>query len=153
MGSTASPLPAATVLMTFFSRTRFSISAAILGLSLRNWRALSFALTDALLAITEPGTGLLDHAALGAEVDELAFLGDTFVINDVELTLPERAARPLFFTTFTRVWLPITSSPFLMAPMRRMSRAHRGIGALSALPPVVVSGLPEYHADLHADLV
>src|SRR3989344_2957556 len=41
MGSTASPFPAANVLMTFFSRTRFSISAAILGLSLRNWRALS----------------------------------------------------------------------------------------------------------------
>jgi len=28
----------------------------------------------------------------------------------------------LFFTTFTRVRLPITCSPSLMAPMRRMSR-------------------------------
>ena len=28
----------------------------------------------------------------------------------------------LFFTTFTRVMLPVTSSPFLIAPMRRMSR-------------------------------
>ncbi len=27
----------------------------------------------------------------------------------------------LFFTTFTRVWLPTTSSRSLMAPMRRMS--------------------------------
>ena len=28
----------------------------------------------------------------------------------------------LFFTTFTRVWLPTTSSRSLMVPMRRMSR-------------------------------
>src|SRR3569623_1312515 len=47
----------------------------------------------------------------------------------------------LFLTTLTRVSLPPPSSPFLLAPMRRMSRRTEALN-LSALPPVVVSGLP-----------
>src|SRR3546814_12655374 len=47
----------------------------------------------------------------------------------------------LFFTTLTRVALPTTSSPTLIAPLRRISR-RTDASSLSALPPVVVSGLP-----------
>jgi hypothetical protein len=42
-------------------------------------------------------------------------------VHDVEFDLRNGGAT-LFFTTFTRVWLPTTSSLSLIAPMRRMSR-------------------------------
>ena len=34
----------------------------------------------------------------------------------------KKGGASLFLTTFTRVWLPVTSSRSLIAPMRRMSR-------------------------------
>ena len=58
----------------------------------------------------------------------------------------------LFFTTFTLVRLPTTASPSLMAAMRRMSSAHRGI----ELQRAAAGGgfrIAEHHADLLADLV
>ncbi len=58
----------------------------------------------------------------------------------------------LFFTTLTRVRLPTTASPFLMAPMRRMSRRCDGV-ELERVAAGGGLGVAEHHADLHADLV
>src|SRR4029079_8271611 len=48
------------------------------------------ALADALAVIGEPGAGLLHHAGLDAEVEDLAGFGDAFAVHDVELDLLER---------------------------------------------------------------
>jgi hypothetical protein len=68
------------------------------------------ALADALAAEREPRAALLDDAGLDAQVDEIALLGDAGAVEDVELDLRNGGAI-LFFTTFTRVRLPMTSSP------------------------------------------
>src|SRR3972149_4645592 len=47
------------------------------------------ALADALALVRVPGPALLDDAALGAEVEQIALLGDAPVVEDVELGLPE----------------------------------------------------------------
>ena len=48
------------------------------------------ALADPLRLVGEPGAGLLDHAGLDAEVDQLAGLGDALAVHDVELDHAER---------------------------------------------------------------
>src|SRR5450432_2788867 len=48
------------------------------------------ALADALALEAEPGARLLDGAALGAEVDDVALVADPFPVEDVELDLAER---------------------------------------------------------------
>src|SRR4029078_1214187 len=73
----------------------------------------------------------------------------------------------LFFTTLTRVRLPITSSSFLRAPIRRMSTRteEEDLGAvrsdveanggleLERVAARVGLGRAEHDADLHPDLV
>ena len=58
----------------------------------------------------------------------------------------------LFFTTFTLVRLPTTSSPCLMAPMRRMSSRTEAV-ELERVAAGRGLGVAEHDADLHADLV
>ena len=55
-----------------------------------------------------------------ADVDEQPGVADPRAVEDVELGLLEGGAH-LFFTTFTRVRLPMISGPSLRAPIRRMS--------------------------------
>src|SRR5512136_1249317 len=47
-------------------------------------------LSDALALERVPRARLLDDAFLGADVEELALLGDALPVQDVELDLPER---------------------------------------------------------------
>src|SRR6516165_9469928 len=47
-------------------------------------------LADAIAGEAEPGAGLLDGAALGAEVDEIPLVADPLAVEDVELHLAER---------------------------------------------------------------
>src|SRR5580692_3363469 len=44
-------------------------------------------LTDAIALEAEPGARLLDRAALGAEVDQIALVADPLAVEDVELDL------------------------------------------------------------------
>jgi len=79
------------------------------------------ALADALALIAVPGTGL---------VDDPCWLPSSMISPSREMPTPymisnsasRNGGETLFLTTLTRVMLPTTSSPFLMAPMRRMSR-------------------------------
>src|SRR5438477_12841222 len=48
------------------------------------------ALADALAVVGEPRAGLFDHAALDAEIEDLAGLGNALAVHDVELDLLER---------------------------------------------------------------
>ena len=68
-----------------------------------------------------PGARLVDDLVDDAHVDDLALAADAFAVEDVELGRLERGLT-LFLTTLTLVPEPMTSSPFLMEPMRRMSR-------------------------------
>src|ERR1700761_5030140 len=58
----------------------------------------------------------------------------------------------LFLTTFTRVWLPTTSSRSLIAPVRADVETHRGVEfqRIAARRRLRVA---EHDADFHADLV
>src|SRR5688500_10232778 len=59
----------------------------------------------------------------------------------------------LFLTTLILVWLPMTSSPFLIAPMRDV-QAHRGVELQRIAAGSHFRALPRHHhADLHAQLV
>ena len=78
-------------------------------------------LTDALAVIGKPGAGFLDDVGLDAKVDQLPVLDTPSPYMMSNSTCLNGGAN-LFLTTLTRVWLPITSSRSLMAPMRRMSR-------------------------------
>ena len=102
--------------------------------------------------VAVPGAGFLDELVDHAQSIDLAFAGDAFAVEDLELTTCLNGGATLFLTTLTRVSLPMTSSPFLMAPMRRMSRRTGGV----ELERVAAGGglrVAEHHADLHADLV
>jgi hypothetical protein len=86
-----------------------------------------------------------------AEVDDLALAGDAlpYMISN---SASRNGGATLFLTTLTRVWLPTTSSPFLIAPMRRMSRRTEEV-ELERVAAGGGLGVAEHHADLHADLV
>src|SRR5260370_29747137 len=47
-------------------------------------------LADAVALEAEPGARLLDHAALGAQIDQVALVADPLAVQDVELHLAER---------------------------------------------------------------
>src|SRR5262245_27553530 len=46
-------------------------------------------LADAVAGEAEPGARLFDRAALGAEVDQIAFMADALAVQDVEFDLAE----------------------------------------------------------------
>src|SRR5262245_66497354 len=48
------------------------------------------ALADPLAVVGKPGAGLFDNAGLDAQIDQLADLGDTLAVHDVEFDLLER---------------------------------------------------------------
>jgi hypothetical protein len=79
------------------------------------------ALADLLAVVGVPGARLFDDLGVHAHVDDLALAADAFAEQDVELGGLERG-ETLFLTTLTLVSLPMASSPFLMVPVRRMSR-------------------------------
>jgi hypothetical protein len=64
---------------------------------------------------------LFEDLGVHAHVDDLALAADALAEQDVELGRLERG-ETLFLTTLTLVSLPMASSPFLMVPVRRMSR-------------------------------
>ena len=78
-------------------------------------------LTDLLAVVGIPGTGLFQNLGIHAHVQNFTFARDAFAEQDVELGHLE-GGETLFFTTLTLVSLPMASSPFLMVPVRRMSR-------------------------------
>ena len=78
-------------------------------------------LANPLFAVAVPGARLVDDAGLDAEVDDVAVALDALAEEDVELGLPERR-RDLVLDDLDARRLPMTSSPSLIAPMRRMSR-------------------------------
>src|ERR1700691_471218 len=47
------------------------------------------ALADALAGIAEPGAALLDDVVGDGEVEDVAFAGDTFAVENVEFGFPE----------------------------------------------------------------
>src|SRR6202521_1854862 len=53
-------------------------------------------LPDALALVAVPGAALLDQVMLHAQVDQVAFLGDTLAIDNVELGFAERRRHLIF---------------------------------------------------------
>jgi hypothetical protein len=82
------------------------------------------------------------------QVEHFAQAADAFAIQDVELGRLERR-RHLVLTTFTRVSLPMISSPFDRADAPDVSTGRR----TSAHCRRWWFRAAEHHADLHADLV
>ena len=126
-----------------------SISAAISGLALRNSRALSCpGRSSRPCRHTRHRTC---RPVCGRRpFDDFTLRGNALAVQDVEDGFAE-GGDTLFLTTLTLVSLPITSSPFLIEPMRRMSR-RTGV----ELQRVAAGGgfrRAEHDADLHADLV
>jgi len=96
-------------------------------------------LAGQLLVLLQEGPGvvlaLADPAALvavpGADFSTMPWaLPRSMISPSREIPAPymisnsasRNGGATLFLTTFTRVMLPVTSSPFLIAPMRRMSK-------------------------------
>src|SRR5881396_2098036 len=61
-----------------------------LGMLAQEIASVLAALADAVATEGVPGTGLLDDALLGRDVDQLSLLGDAAAVQDVELRLAER---------------------------------------------------------------
>src|SRR3989442_12273167 len=150
--SALAPLPpsAAPERSPSFSRTLASICAATSGCSRRKSRAFS-----------RPWPMRSPPKAYQAPVFSTIPCSDAMSISSPSLEMPvpyrmsnsasRNGGATLFFTTFTLVRLPITSSPCLMAPTRRMSRRRRV--ELERVAAGGGLGIPEQDPDLHADLV
>src|SRR6266516_3863551 len=61
-----------------------------LGMLAQEIASVLASLADAVATEGVPGTGLLDDALLGRDVDQLSLLGDAAAVQDVELRLAER---------------------------------------------------------------
>src|SRR5438309_1540254 len=113
--------------------------------------AVVLALADAVLLVLVPGPGLVDHAAADAELQDLAFEGHPFTVEDIEQGLAERR-RDLVLHHLNAglgadhlvAALDAADAPDVEATRRvELERVAAG-GRL---------GVAEHDADLHADLV
>ena len=55
------------------------------------------ALADLAIAVTEPGTALVEYAQVYAHIDHFAYFADTFAKYDIELYLAERGRYFIFY--------------------------------------------------------
>ena len=74
-------------------------------------------LADALPAVTEPGAAFFHNVPRHSQIENIAFTRGALPVNSAS----RNGAATLFFTTLTRVRLPMTVSPSLIAAIRRMS--------------------------------
>ena len=77
-------------------------------------------LPDPIAVEAVPGAGLLDDVLLDAEIDDFAFTRDTDAVEDLELGRLERR-RDLVLDDLDARLAAMTSSPFLIEPVRRIS--------------------------------
>jgi len=54
------------------------------------------ALTESFIFVAVPGTALFDDVHVGSEIEEIAFLGNAFAVNDVEFDFFERRSHFIF---------------------------------------------------------
>ena len=109
------------------------------------------ALADALAVEGEPGAALLDRAALGAEVDEVALAADALAVEDVELDLAERRRHLVLHDLHARA-----VADDLLAVLDRADAADVEAHGRVELERVAAGRrlrVAEHDADLHADLV
>ena len=88
---------------------------------------------------------------LDAHVDKLSFLGDTFVIKNVELTFLKRR-RHLVLNDLDTGLVSQNLVTFLYGTDPTDVEPHRGI-ELERIAARCGFGVTEHHADLHTDLV
>ena len=119
--SGAASAAAAACFSPTISRMRWSSSTISSGVRAKELLGVLPALAQLLALVGVPGTGLLHDAEVDRDVEDRAFPADALAVDDVELGVRNGGAH-LFFTTFTRVRLPITSVPSLIDSTRRMSR-------------------------------
>src|SRR5450830_454495 len=107
--------------MPRLSRTLFSISRARSGFSRRNSRALSrpWPIFSPLWAYQAPDFSMILAVTPMSMISPWRLMPSP---NRMSNSAVLNGGETLFFTTFTLVSLPIDSSPFLMVPVRRMSR-------------------------------
>src|SRR5213082_2317541 len=78
------------------------------------------ALADALTLVAEPGPGFFQQIVIDRQIEQVAFFGNPFAVHDVEFRFAKRGCN-FIFDYFTLVREPVTTSPSLMAAMRRIS--------------------------------
>src|SRR6266852_5718548 len=109
------------------------------------------ALSDAVLLVPVPGPGLVDHAATDAELQDLAFEGHPFAVENIEQRFAERRRDLVLHDLHAGLGadhlvaaLDTADAPDVEAARRvELERVAAG-GRL---------GVAEHDADLHADLV
>src|SRR5215831_3822449 len=108
-------------------------------------------LPDPVPLESEPGPGLLDHATLGAEIDEVTLVADTFTVEDVELHLPERRRHLVLHDLDARA-VADDLLAVLEGPDPPDVETHACV-ELERVSPGGGLGVAEHDPDLHADLV
>jgi hypothetical protein len=101
-------------------RTSASSLAMVSLFSFRNCARILASLADALAFVAEPRPGFLHDVAVHRDIEQVAFARNAFAI-EMSNSASRNGAATLFFTTLTRVREPVTTSPSLMAAMRRIS--------------------------------
>src|SRR6185503_3829197 len=107
------------------------------------------ALADAVALEAEPRARLLDHAALGAKVDQVTLVTDALAVQDVELHLAE-GRRHLVLHHLD----PRAVADHLLAVLERADAPDVQPAAGVELQRVAAGrglGVAEHHADLHAN--
>lgn len=98
------------------------------------------ALSDADIAVGEPCAGLCDDFVCNAHIENGTFLRNTFTVDNVELGNAERR-RNLVFNDFDARAVSDRRIALFQRVILRTSKRMEAKN-FSALPPVVVSGLP-----------
>ena len=109
------------------------------------------ALPDSIALEPEPGARLFDHVALGAEIDQVAFVADPFAVEDVELDLAERRRHLVLDHLHAR---PVPDH--LLAVLERAHAPDVEPAAGVEFQRVAARGrlgVTEHDPDLHPDLV
>src|SRR5205809_1169790 len=122
-----------------------------LGMLAQEIASVLAALADAVATEGVPGTGLLDDALLGRDVDQLSLLGDAAAVQDVELRLAERRRHLVLHHLHLGA-----AADHLVAVLEGAEAAdvepHGGV-ELERVAARRGLGVAEHDADLHADLV
>src|SRR5438034_8531224 len=109
------------------------------------------ALADAVLLVLVPGTGLVDHAAADAELQDLALEGHAFPVENIEQRLAERRRDLVLHHLHSGL-----GADHLVAALDAADapdvEAARGV-ELERVAPGRRLGVAEHDHDLHADLV
>src|SRR5439155_4882612 len=122
-----------------------------LGVFLEEVAGVVLALADAVLLVLVPGAGLVDHAAVDPQLEDLAFERYPFTVENIEEGLAERRRDLVLHDLHASLGADDLVAALDAADAPDIEARRRV--ELEGIAPGGGLGVAEHDADLHADLV